>query len=247
MKGRNPRINLIFVSVITSSLPESKPIKKIRSYVLRQGRITAAQEKAFRDHWSEYGIDYQPRPMDLDQVFGRHAPRVLEIGSGDGDNILQLAIGHPEDDHIAVEVHRPGAGRLINAAVKHKLHNLRVVCHDAVEVMQNQVGDRSLEKVLIFFPDPWPKKRHHKRRLIQPGFIKLLASRLAEHGRLYVATDWGDLAEHVLQVCDNSAEIINLAGKGNFSPRPAWRVPTKFERRGEHLSHEVWDLAFALR
>ena len=218
----------------------------MRSYVLRQSRITPAQELAIQQHWHRFGIDYQPQTLDLSQVFGRSAPKVLEIGTGTGENIVALANRHSDNDYLALEVHKPGVGKLIRQAVALNLSNIRVICHDAVEVLAHQIGDKTLDQILIFFPDPWPKKRHHKRRLLQPEFVALLRRKLQDHGRLFLATDWQDLAEHMLRNCDAEGELFNLAGRGNYSPRPKWRPLTKFEQRGRHLQHQVWDLAYAV-
>jgi len=218
----------------------------VRSYVLRQSRITPAQELAIQQHWHRFGIDYQPQTLDLSQVFGRSAPKVLEIGTGTGENIVALASRHSDNDYLALEVHTPGVGKLIRQAVALNLSNIRVICHDAVEVLAHQIDDKTLDQILIFFPDPWPKKRHHKRRLLQPEFVALLRRKLQDHGRLFLATDWQDLAEHMLRVCDAEGELFNLAGRGNYSPRPKWRPLTKFEQRGRHLQHQVWDLAYAV-
>jgi tRNA (guanine-N7-)-methyltransferase len=218
----------------------------VRSYVLRQGRITPAQERAIREHWPAFGIDYQPRQLDLATVFGRRSPKILEIGTGNGENMISLARAHPENDYLALEVHRPGVGRLLREAAALQLTNIRVICHDAVEVLKHQIPERSLEQVLIFFPDPWPKQRHHKRRLLKPGFVTLLRSKLHDHGRLFLATDWLDLAEHMLNTCDADAGLVNLAGRGHYAPRPAWRTQTRFEQRGRSSRHQVLDLAYAI-
>lgn len=228
-------------------MPQEPFHRKIRSYVLRHGRITPAQEKAIEQHWDQYGIEYKPRLLDLDKVFGRTAPKILEIGTGMGENIVALARGHRENDYLAIEVHRPGVGKLINQAEMLQLTNIRVICHDVVDVLVHQIRDRSLDMVLILFPDPWPKKRHHKRRLIQPGFVSLLSRKLQNHGRTFIATDWQDLAQHMLEICDREPGLVNLAGKGNFAPRPRWRPHTKFEQRGNSLKHGLWDLVYAVR
>lgn len=228
-------------------MPDKSTHRTVRSYVLRQGRITPAQERAIEQHWQTFGIDYRPEPLDLDLAFGRRAPKILEIGAGMGENTLALAGSRRENDYLVLEVHRPGIGRLIRELVSLQLFNVRIICHDAVDVLKHQIGDHTLEQILIFFPDPWPKKRHHKRRLIQPAFISLLRRKLQDHGRLFMATDWQDLAEHMLNVCDEAPDLVNLAGRGHFSPRPKWRPSTKFEQRGQRLQHQVWDLAFGAK
>ncbi len=188
--------------------------------------------------------------LDLDSLFGRKAPRSLEIGFGNGDNLLGLAKAHPERDFIGVEVHRAGVGHLLLAAHEAGLTNLRVICHDAVEVLERYLAPNSLDEVLILFPDPWHKKRHHKRRLIQPAFVTQLAARLAPGGRLQLATDWQPYAAQMLEVVGADAQFENLAedaSAAGFMPRPEWRALTRFERRGQRLGHGVWDISFERR
>lgn len=218
----------------------------IRSYVLRPGRITAGQAKALEKYWGKYGIEFSQDLLDLDLVFNRSAPRILEIGAGMGEVSMALAKKHPENDYLAIEVHRAGIGSLIRQAASAELGNIRVICHDVVESLKQQIPDRSLDEVYIFFPDPWPKKRHHKRRLISPELVTLLCRKLKCHARLFIATDWQDLAEHVLDVCDSVPGLINLAGQGHYAPRANWRPLTKFEQRGRKLGHQVWDFAYGL-
>lgn len=227
-------------------MPEIPVHRPIRSYVLRQGRITPAQEQAIKQHWQYYGIDYRPELLRLNQIYARSAPKILEIGAGMGENTISLATEHRENDYLAIEVHKPGVGKLIKQAASLDLFNIRIICHDVVEVLTNQIKDATLEVVLIFFPDPWPKKRHHKRRLIQTEFMSLLRPKLQGHGRIFIATDWQDLAEQILSICDREEGLINLAGIGNYAPRPKWRLLTKFEQRGKQLQHKVWDLAYAV-
>jgi len=225
------------------------PQRRIRSFVLRAGRITAAQQRALTELWPSYGIDLPEAPtlLDLALWFGRKAPRSLEIGFGNGDNLLGLAKAHPERDFIGIEVHRAGVGHLMLKAHEAGLTNLRVICHDAVEVLERYLAADSLDEVLILFPDPWHKKRHHKRRLVQPIFVNLLASRLAPGGRLQLATDWEPYATQILEVVGADVQFKNLAGDiatEGFMPRPDWRTLTRFERRGRRLGHRVWDLSF---
>lgn len=220
--------------------------RSIRSFVLRQGRITAGQAQALEKYWEKYGIEFSQELLDLDLIFHRSAPRVLEIGSGMGEVSMALAKKHPENDYLAVEVHRPGIGCLIRHAASAELSNIRVICHDAVEILNQQIPDQSLDEVYIFFPDPWPKKRHHKRRLISPELVTLLCRKLKYHAQLFIATDWQDLAEHMLVVCDSVPGLINLAGQGHYAPRANWRPLTKFEQRGQKLGHRVWDFAYGL-
>jgi tRNA (guanine-N7-)-methyltransferase len=218
--------------------------RSIRSFVTRTGRITPAQERALAELWPGYGVEFQPSPLDARAVFGREAPRTLEIGFGNGENLVTLAAAHPERDFLGIEVHRPGVGRLLLALQARALTNVRVICHDAVEVFAQQIPLRWLEEILVLFPDPWPKKRHHKRRLIQRPFAEVLASRLVRGGRLRIATDWEPYALEMLETLRSLPELCNEASGEAFVARPAERAPTRFERRGERLGHDVWDLAF---
>lgn len=218
--------------------------RPIRSYVLREGRITPAQQRAFDAHWARFGLEFRGTAVDLDAVFQRHAPRVLEIGFGNGEALAWAARHAPERDFLGIEVHRPGVGRLMNALAETDLDNVRIFRHDAVEVLTDELAAASLDEIRIWFPDPWPKKRHHKRRLIQPGFISLLASRMRPGGLLHLATDWQNYAEHMLEVMDAAPDWRNRAGPGGSSPRPPWRIETHFERRGRKLGHGVHDLLY---
>ena len=219
--------------------------RAIRSFVTRAGRITEAQERALQMLWPKYGVEPNvTSPMDFDSLFGRHAPRTVEIGFGNGDNLVKMAAAHPERDYLGIEVHRPGIGRVLLAADTLGLTNVRVICHDAVEVLGRQIAVDSLDEVVILFPDPWPKKRHHKRRLIQSAFIELVAGRLQPGGILRMATDWQPYAQEMLATTQANPRLHNLAADGTYIPRPAERIPTRFEKRGERLGHDVWDLAF---
>jgi tRNA (guanine-N7-)-methyltransferase len=217
--------------------------RTVRSFVLRGGRITDAQQRALADLWPRYGIDYRPQPLDLDAVYGRRAPRVVEIGFGNGEHLVSLAAAHPERDYLGIEVHRPGVGRLLLALDRLGVGNVRVICEDAVQVLEHQIAPDALDEVLILFPDPWPKKRHHKRRLVQPPFAALVASRLAPGGVLRLATDWRPYAEQMLEVLTASPGLRNTSPEGAFAARPDQRA-TRFERRGERLGHDIWDLVF---
>lgn len=228
-------------------MPAAGPQRTIRSFVLRQGRITRGQRAAFTKLMPRYGLNPAHGPFDFISLFGREARRTLEIGFGNGEALVALAHAHPEEDFLGVEVHRPGVGRLLLALDTEKLTNVRVVCADAVEVLQRCVPDASLDAVLLFFPDPWPKKRHHKRRLVQKEFIALLAQKLKSGGRLQLATDWPDYAAQMLAVLDSSPAFSNCAADGGYARRPAQRPPTKFERRGVALGHAVHDLVFVRR
>ncbi|MGP8034277.1 MAG: tRNA (guanosine(46)-N7)-methyltransferase TrmB [Steroidobacteraceae bacterium] len=218
--------------------------RPIRSFVTRAGRITPAQQRALATLWPKYGVEESAGRLDLERLFARTAPCTLEIGFGNGENLVALAAAHPQRDYLGIEVHRPGVGRLLLALEERQLHNVRLICRDAVEVLERQLPPASLEEILILFPDPWPKKRHHKRRLIQPPFAALLVRALAAGGLLRLATDWQPYALEMLEVLGATAELTSLAAGGGFVARPAERSPTRFERRGERLGHEVWDLAF---
>jgi tRNA (guanine-N7-)-methyltransferase len=217
--------------------------RAIRSFVRRGGRITSAQERALADFGSRYCIE-SSGPLDLDAIFGRSARRVIEIGFGHGENLLSLAAASPETDFLGIEVHRPGVGKLLLEAARHNLANLRVLGRDAVDVLTNQLGDDSCDEILIFFPDPWPKKRHHKRRLIQGPFVALVARKLRSGGVLRLATDWQSYAEQMLDTLRQCSLLENMAPDDGFAPRPATRPLTRFEKRGERLGHAVRDLAF---
>jgi len=216
----------------------------IRSFVQRAGRITRAQVRALEQLWPRFGIDYSPALLDLDTVFGRRAPRVLEIGIGDGETLLALAAARPDCDFLGVEVHRPGIGHCLLGIEAAALTNVRLISHDAIEVLQHMLPAHSLAEALLYFPDPWPKKRHHKRRIVQAAFVELLAARLAPDGRFRLATDWAPYAEHMLEVLKASPSFINVSPAGDYVSRPPSRPLTKFERRGERLGHAVFDLEF---
>jgi tRNA (guanine-N7-)-methyltransferase len=218
--------------------------RRIRSFVLRAGRTTPAQERALGELWPTFGIDLSAAPLDLESVFGRTAPRCLEIGFGVGEVIGSLAEANPHIDYLGIEVHRAGVGRLLLRAQQNSLTNLRVICHDAVDVLRDHVRDAAFDQILVFFPDPWHKKRHHKRRLIEPSFVALLAAKLRAGGILRLATDWQAYAEQMLTVCNAEAALRSLSPDSTYVPRPDFRLPTRFERRGERLGHGVWDLAY---
>jgi tRNA (guanine-N7-)-methyltransferase len=218
--------------------------RAIRSFVLRQGRFTPAQQRAFDELWPRFGLDYSGQPRDYDAVFGRQAQRVLEIGFGNGDALRFAAAQDAGRDYIGIEVHAPGVGRLLNALDSDAAHHVRLYHHDAVEVLRNEIADGSLDEVRIYFPDPWHKKRHNKRRLIQPEFAALLVSKLRVGGRLHAATDWQDYAEQMWDVLDATPGLANRAGPRGHVPRPEWRPQTHFETRGQKLGHGVWDLVY---
>ena len=218
--------------------------RRIRSFVLRQGRITPAQERAFADHWPRFGLDYAGTPRDYAAVFGNAHPLVLEIGFGNGEQLAWGAAHEPQRNFIGIEVHRPGVGRVLNALGERNATNVRVYHHDAVEVIAHEIAPGALDEVRVYFPDPWHKKRHNKRRLIQPAFVALLATRVRAGGCLHLATDWADYAEQMRAVVDADASWRNRAGAGNASPRPHWRTETHFEKRGVRLGHGVWDFVY---
>ena len=219
--------------------------RSIRSFVLRQGRLSEAQARCYEEMMPRVGIPYRPAPLDLDRAFGRSAPRILEIGFGMGETTARIALAHPEQDYLAIEVHTPGVGSLCKQIAEQRIGNLRIMQHDAVEVMRDMIPEASLAGVHIFFPDPWPKKRHHKRRLVQPDFVALIASRLAPGGYLHCATDWEDYASQMLAVLGACALLQNTAA--DYAPRPGYRPLTKFEQRGLRLGHGVWDVVFRRR
>jgi tRNA (guanine-N7-)-methyltransferase len=225
-------------------MPTDIKHRPIRSFVVRAGRMTAGQARALEDLWPRYGVEFSPAPLDLDRVFGRAAPRTLEIGFGNGEHLAALAAAHPERDYLGIEVHRPGVGHLLMLAAQGGLTNVRASQHDAVEVLREQIAPGALDEVLVLFPDPWHKKRHHKRRLIQPPFVELIASRLRVGGAFRLATDWEEYALQMLEVLRGSVSFANLAPSGDWMPRPDERAPTRFERRGARLGHGVWDLGF---
>lgn len=221
--------------------------RPIRSFVRRQGRLTAAQERALHTLWHRFGVDSTADLLDLDVLFGRRAFRVLEIGFGNGDSLAAMAKAHPEADFLGIEVHRPGVGHLLLVAESLDLHNLRILCADAVEILDRPFPDACLNRIQIFFPDPWPKQRHHKRRLIQPAFARLLATKLKPGGHLHLATDCNDYAVHIMDVLESEEQLVNVAGRGQFASRPDYRPSTKFEERGLRLGHQVQDLVFQRR
>ena len=216
----------------------------MRSYVLRGGRLTAGQERALRELWPRFGIEDGDELLDLDQLFGGNAPVILEIGFGNGEATWQMASAHPEENYIAVEVHQPGVGHLLLKIEEHGIENIRIACADATEFLRNRVPEESLGGVRIYFPDPWPKKRHHKRRIIQPSFVRALASRMRLGAILHLATDWEPYAEHMLEVIGGVEGLTNLSASDGFSDKPEWRPETKYEKRGERLGHTVKDLLF---
>ena len=223
--------------------PEYKN-KPIRSYVIRGGRITEGQKKAFDHAWGQYGLSLFAGPLDAQTVFGREAPLVVEVGFGMGDSLLAMAKSQPNEDFIGIEVHPPGVGRLINNAAKDGVTNLRVYMADAVDVLDDCIADDSLSRFQLYFPDPWHKKKHNKRRIVQPEFMQLVRRKLQQNGICHMATDWHPYAEYMMEVMSTAQGFINRQGGHDFAPRPEYRPLTKFEKRGERLGHGVWDLLF---
>lgn len=225
---------------VLSDLPEH--FRRIRSFVRREGRLTEGQASAIKSGWPLWGIEYVSERTDWDQVFGRTAPRYLEIGFGMGGATAEIAKNHPQNDYLGIEVHRPGVGNLLKLIEQDSLSNLRLMSHDAVDVVNEMIAPDSLDGVLVFFPDPWHKARHHKRRLIQPEFVRMLVSRLKLGGTIHCATDWENYAEQMLEVLSAEPLLENTADA--YAERPAYRPLTKFEARGLKLGHGVWDLVF---
>lgn len=223
-------------------LPPEQARRSVKSFVLRAGRMGTGQARALEDLGPQFLIPYTPERLDLATTFGRIAPKILEIGFGMGDSTATIASSLPGTDYLGVEVHTPGVGALLKRIGEGQLSNIRIIQHDAVEVLQHMLDDASLDGIHIFFPDPWPKKRHHKRRLIQPELVALLARKLKAGGYLHLATDWEDYAAQMLEVLSAEPTLVNSAK--DYAPRPDYRPLTKFEKRGLRLGHGVWDLIF---
>lgn len=213
--------------------------------MLRQGRLTRAQQNALDNHWQDYGIEYAEQPLSFEKLFGNHNAVIIEIGFGNGESLVQQAASHRQHNFIGIEVHGPGVGHLIHLAHQQHLQNLKVIRHDAVEVLQHQFADSSLQQVQLFFPDPWHKKRHHKRRIMKPAFIELIRQKLVAGGLFHMATDWQPYAEQMLEQMEQATGFHNCSGTGQYSASRGARCQTKFERRGLKLGHGVWDLIFA--
>lgn len=225
-------------------MTDTKAMRPIRSFVRREGRLTPGQQKALDELWPQFGIDDNHDLLDLDRLFGRQAPRVLEIGFGNGASLAEMAKNQPDQDFIGIEVHRPGVGQLLKAIQTDELSNVRVADSDAVELLKHRIADKSLDRIQIYFPDPWHKKRHHKRRIIQPQFVNVLADKLKHGGYLHLATDWENYAEQMLSDVSGNQRFQNCGNDSGFIERPGYRPITKFEQRGQRLGHGVWDLLF---
>ena len=226
-----------------SATETPNPLRRIKSFVKREGRFTPAQSKALLENWAFYGLECEKSEINPQQIFGREAPLVLEIGFGMGASFLETIESNSDQDFIGIEVHRPGVGAFLHQAQQKGVKNVRVYCHDAVEVLNQSIPDNSVDKVCVFFPDPWPKARHHKRRLIQPALVELIAKKLKAGGCLHLATDWENYAEHMLSVLQSSS-LKNTSETSDYVSRPESRPLTKYEQRGERLGHVVRDLVF---
>lgn len=218
--------------------------RRIKSFVLRQGRMSKGQQAALDRVWPKYGLELEGDTLDLEPLFSRQAPTYLEIGFGMGDSLAKMAQKNPDRNYIGIEVHKPGVGVLCRLIEEHDLTNIRIFNDDAVDVLQKRIPLNSLSGVYLFFPDPWHKARHKKRRIVRPEFAKTLATHLAPNAEFHMATDWEDYAEHMMDVMSAAPDYINAAGEGQFTPRPDYRPLTKFEQRGHRLGHGVWDLIF---
>ena len=231
--------------VITPEFDENgRPLRRIRSFVRRQGRLTKGQQLALDNYWPEMGVEFQQEPLDLAALFGREAPVVLEIGFGMGASLVTMAQNNPHQNFLGLEVHAPGVGACLASAKEAGVENLRVMCHDAVEVLQQMIPDNSLRMVQLFFPDPWHKARHNKRRIVQVPFAELVMRTLKLGGVFHMATDWEDYATHMLEIMNSVDGYKNLSEGNDYVPRPETRPLTKFEQRGQRLGHGVWDLMF---
>jgi tRNA (guanine-N7-)-methyltransferase len=224
-------------------VPEQNFPQRIRSFIRRQGRITPGQQLALDNYWAIYGLDPQI-DYDFAEVFGRDAPLCVEIGFGNGESLAKMAAANPGINYIGIEVHRPGVGHLMLQLAQQGINNVRIYCHDAIEIMENKIADHSLAGVHLFFPDPWPKKKHHKRRIVRPSFVNLLVKKLKSGGYFHAATDWQNYAEHMLEVLTAESRLINAGNGADYCERPDYRPLTKFEQRGLRLGHGVWDLIF---
>lgn len=228
-----------------SVIEEVPHLRRIKSYVLREGRLTTGQERALRELWPEWGIEYTDSLLDLDKVFGRsNAPLTVEIGFGMGKSLVEMASKAPERNFIGIEVHTPGIGACLADIRDHNISNLRVVHHDAVEVLNSMIPDDSVDTLQLYFPDPWHKARHHKRRIVKPEFLDMIMPKLRQGGVIHMATDWENYAEQMLEVLSADSRIENLSADNTYVPRPDFRPLTKFELRGQRLGHGVWDLMF---
>ena len=229
---------------VTTQMSDQELSRKIKSFVIRAGRMTNSQQKGWNEVFPKHGFSLTESQFDWEHSYAVNGPRVVEIGFGMGDSLLAMAEQNPTYRYLGLEVHKPGVGKLFAEVEKRGIENIKVFAEDAVRVLEVSIPPQTIDLIQIFFPDPWHKKRHHKRRLIQPEFVDLLLSRLAPEGRLHLATDWQPYAEHMMAVLENNGNVQNVAGSQQFIPRPESRPETKFERRGHRLGHGVWDLMF---
>lgn len=221
------------------------PRRAIRSFVRREGRMTPSQERALESQWARYGVELTQSTLDLAALFPSPGPVYMEVGFGMGDSLLALARRYPERNFLGIEVHRPGVGRLLNLAAQYEVDNLRVMSTDAVDVLTHNIVDGALNGMFLFFPDPWPKKKHHKRRIVQPAFTHLIARKLKHGGMFHMATDWEHYAHWALEILNRTPGLKNVSADNGFASDRDDRPPTKFERRGLKLGHGVWDLIFS--
>ena len=229
---------------MTENTPTNKPIRTIKSFVHRQRNLAPTKQKILAELWPKYGLEITNKKIDLTKIFNNQNSTIIEIGFGMGETLLHMANNFPEKNFIGIEVHMPGIGSVLSKLRTNPLTNIKIYNTDALDVLQKCVPNNSIEKFLIFFPDPWPKKRHHKRRIIQPAFVNLIATKLKPNGILHMATDWEDYAEHMMSVLTQAPQFRNTAGESKFAARPDYRPLTKFEQRGQKLGHKIWDLIF---
>ncbi|HIF88402.1 MAG TPA: tRNA (guanosine(46)-N7)-methyltransferase TrmB [Candidatus Thioglobus sp.] len=224
---------------------DNKHMRTIQSFVRRSGRLSKAQRIGLNELWPNYGVEIINGVMlDFDELFTQSQDVVIEVGFGNGDSLLEMAINQPQTNFLGIEVYEAGVGRLINEANKHQLNNLKIIKNDAVEVLKHHIKDDSLSAFQLFFPDPWHKKKHHKRRILQTSLLDMLANKLKTHGIIHIATDWENYAEHIMETMEVHPHFKNTLGDHIYSPRPAHRPLTKFENRGQRLGHGVWDILF---
>ena len=229
---------------MTDGQDDSATRRTIRSFVRRAGRITQSQQRALDELWPQYGVQYSDSPLQLDKLFGRTAPIVVEIGFGNGESLVDQAAANPDQDFLGIEVHEPGIGHCLLKAENADIHNLKIIAHDAIEVLRDQVEPATLSRVNLYFPDPWPKKRHHKRRIVRPDFVDLIADKLGAGGTLNIATDWANYAEHIDEVLSHSDRFTCIDRREHDGDEPLGRPQTKFERRGLRKGHRISDRCF---
>ena len=218
--------------------------RKVRSFVLRTGRLSEFQRQTMNDNWAAYGLEHQTEPFDFPTIYGNTIPIILEIGFGMGKSLVEMALQNPDKNYLGIEVHTPGVGACLAYAVEKHVKNLRVICHDATEILRDSIADNSLGGLQLFFPDPWHKAKHHKRRIVQPHFVETIYQKLQPNGFIHFATDWQNYAEQMLDVLKSAVGLHNVSPTNDYIPRPDFRPLTKFEQRGHKLGHGVWDLYF---